>query len=202
MAEKTAVASPTRAWQYPRAHVFFWFAVAVVLLLDLWTKSLVFRLIATEKTVRIVSGLLEFRPVYNEGAVFGLGEGGRWLFVIATFAAAWFIIQLFAQSRANQRLLHLLLALSLGGAVGNLYDRLVFASVRDFIAITAKLTDRIYVWPYVFNVADVALVIGIGLLLVGWVFGWIELQGGSSRKRAPVGDEACELTDEKPERLD
>jgi len=210
-----AVALPTQAWQYRRAHVFFWAMVLVVLAGDLASKWWAFNYlpapastapVATNglvvgRTMTIVPGLLEFKTVLNRGAVFGLGKGGRWVFIIATFLATGFLLQLFAKSRANQRFLHSLLALSVGGAFGNLYDRLVHQVVRDFIHITAEI-GSVPVWPAVFNVADIALVIGIGMLLVGWTFGYLKLD----TVRPPARDDAAngryEGTDDRSQHVD
>jgi len=189
MPERKAVALPTKAWHYRRAHVFFWTAVIIVLAADLASKWWAFNYLplqpttspahyASQPTARamtIIPGLLEFKTTLNEGAVFGLGKGLRWIFVAATFIAMWFLFRLFATSRANQWFLHTLIALSVAGALGNLYDRLVYGVVRDFIHITARI-GPFDVWPAIFNLADAALVIGIGLLMAGWVFGYLDME--------------------------
>jgi len=202
MAEQTPGDSYIRAWTDGGTQKFFWLVVAVVLVLDLSSKWCAFRFIETigdvpeeKHGVVIVQNVLEFKKTTNRGAALGLGQGGTWVFVIATFVAVGFIVQLFAKSRSEQRVLHLLLAMSLGGALGNLYDRLVFGYVRDFIAITAEIRE-IPVWPWVFNIADVALVVGIGLLLVGWTFGKLDLQYARQEPSGGEREGKCETVDE------
>lgn len=109
----------------------------------------------------------DYLPRVNRGALFGLGadtgDGGdaNTLFAVVSLVAAVAII--FWSTRplaAHDRLLCLALGLILAGAAGNLYDRLVFGGVRDFLHWYYLVN-----WP-VFNVADCCLVCGAGLLLL------------------------------------
>jgi signal peptidase II len=107
-------------------------------------------------------------PRVNHGALFGIGGGQKGLangaFAAVSMAAAIAILVWGTrQSTARERGLTAALGLILGGTVGNLYDRLVFGGVRDFLYFY-KVE-----WP-VFNVADCCLVVGAGLLLVQAVF--------------------------------
>jgi len=109
----------------------------------------------------------------NPGIVFGLSMP-RWLVAIATVVTIGLVFYFFATSAAAARLLHAALACVLAGALGNLYDRL-FASVevpgdgiiryqvRDFIDCS-----ELY-YPWVFNIADVLLVVGVAMLLLNSV---------------------------------
>jgi len=200
MSDTMVVSLPSNAWRHRPAQWWFWMVMGLTLAVDLGTKFLAFRLIPLNETVQVLPGLLNFHTVLNEGAVFGLGSGLRWIFMAATVAAAVFIIQLFAQSRPRQRYLHVLLALSLGGALGNLYDRIFYEKVRDFIHIAVTISNDVPLWPWIFNVADVALVVGIGTLLVGWTFGWIELQTGGGCACGTA--KGCETTDGPPKSVD
>ena len=73
------------------------------------------------------------------------------------------IFYVFASSRAAQRWLHIWCGLVMAGALGNLYDRIFFGYVRDMIHFTGSIEigGRSIGWPYVFNVADVYLVVGV-----------------------------------------
>jgi signal peptidase II len=179
----------SRAWLSGRAQKIFWFTVIVILAIDLVSKWAAFEYINGEASkpetiepIVVLPGFLEFTKVLNPGAVFGMGKGGGLLFIVATLVAVGFLLQLFAKSRPDQRAVHILLAMSLGGALGNLYDRAIFSRVRDMIHISTEIVG-IPVWPWVFNVADVALVVGIGVLLLGWTFGVLELPACSSCKK-------------------
>ena len=107
-------------------------------------------------------GKLNLRLVSNTGAVFGLGKGNRWFFVLASLAAICVIGMLFARSDRRARLLHVALALVLAGALGNLYDRWFYGVVRDML----HLFPSTELWPWVFNLADVSLLCGVGLILL------------------------------------
>lgn len=144
----------------------------------------------TPRTV-IPSGL-EFQLVLNQGAVFGLGSGRRWIFVIFTGAAIGVGLWAFGRwTLAKDRLAHLSIGLVLGGGLGNVYDRLVYACVRDFIHPLPGVRMPFgwhwpndptgEVWPWVSNVADLFLILGVaGLMLSMW--------------RAPKTDPAPEPT--------
>ncbi len=183
---------------------------AIGLVLDLWSKSWAFatinraypidinrdivlqgrqgEIIPRDAQRVVIDGLLEFKLVLNVGAVFGAGEGKRWLFIGVTIFAVAFGIFLFGYwTRAKDWLAHVAIGLLLAGGLGNLYDRIVFGCVRDFIHPfpTAQLpfgwhsrSGDTALWPYVSNVADKFLIIGIGILLVhAWRIGASEKRG-------------------------
>jgi signal peptidase II len=110
----------------------------------------------------VVPGLLDLRLTINTGAVFGRAQGGRWLFISVSVIALAVIGAVFARSPSRSWVLHVGLALVLAGALGNLYDRVRFAAVRDMLHMLPQ-TD---LWPWIFNIADASLMVGVGLLLV------------------------------------
>jgi lipoprotein signal peptidase len=107
-------------------------------------------------------------PRVNHGALFGLGGSKKstanWFFAgVSLAAAAAILVWGTRRGPAREKWLSAALGLILGGTIGNLYDRLVFGGVRDFLYFY-------YIeWP-VFNVADCCLVVGAGLLLFQAVF--------------------------------
>jgi len=132
-------------------------------------------LVPNHEPVVVIPKLLHFTLVLNPGAVFGTGPGKRWFFVGFTIVALGFGFFMFAKwCTTRDGWAHLGIGLLLGGGIGNLYDRLVFACVRDFLhplpgwrwpgGFTFRGTTEI--WPYVSNVADAQLLVGIGILLV------------------------------------
>lgn len=107
-------------------------------------------------------------PRVNHGALFGLGSGRKggangFFAAISMLAAVGILVWVSRKSAATDGWLSAALGLILGGTVGNLYDRLVFNGVRDFLYFY-----RID-WP-VFNVADCCLVVGAGMLLLHAMF--------------------------------
>jgi len=116
--------------------------------------------------VVVVPGLLNFQLTLNTGAVFGTGQGGRPFFIVVSVIAVFVIVFLLYRSPANARLYQVGLALILGGALGNLYDRVLYSAVRDML----HMLPSTGLWPWIFNPADVALVCGVALvLIVSWL---------------------------------
>jgi signal peptidase II len=148
--------------------------------------------IPPHEPVHIIPRVLDFTLVLNPGAVFGVAPGGRWFFVVFTAGAFAFGLWIFATwTRAADHWAHAALGLVIGGGLGNVYDRLLYGCVRDFIhplpgvkfPFNIRLFDHDgYVWPYVSNVADLLLLIGIAMLLI---FLWRrDAQHAAARKAA------------------
>jgi signal peptidase II len=140
--------------------------VVAVVLLDQATKALVVRSIGLHEYVPVVDGLLSLSHVRNRGAAFGLLSD--WdlpyqsaLLAVLSLCALLAIGAYFAHLPASARLPRLALALVLGGAVGNVIDRVRLGFVVDFVHVYW----RAYQWPD-FNVADSAITIGVALLLI------------------------------------
>lgn len=133
-------------------------ASAWVALLDQVTKSVVARRIPMHGTVTCLGGLLRITHVRNAGAAFGVLQGRQTLFIAAAALAAVIVILCYPRVSASNWPARLGLSLGLGGAVGNLVDRLRFGGVVDFLEVGP--------WP-VFNLADSAIVVGVALILLG-----------------------------------
>lgn len=118
----------------------------------------------SQPPIPLIPQVLGFTTTINQGAVFGIAQGKVSLFLGFSVIALAVILWVFATSGARQRVVHLALGLITAGALGNLYDRAMFHGVRDML--------RFYVdwYPYIFNLADVLLCIGVPLLIVRWMF--------------------------------
>lgn len=130
------------------------------MVLDQITKLLARRFLVPEKTVGVIPGFFDFRLTYNDGGAFGIMPDWAPLFIIIALAAIYAIVRL--RSAANgSAVLSVGLALLLGGATGNLIDRLFSAKreVTDFISLHVSFNQNTYEWP-TFNVADIAIVLG------------------------------------------
>ena len=140
-----------------KKYPYFLVALLVVLL-DQITKYLARSFIGSFETIRILP-FLQLVSVRNEGAAFGMFKSfGNATFIVISLGAMAFIIFLLLKSRKDR----LGLSLIMGGAAGNLIDRIVFRNVTDFIDVFA---GRFH-WP-AFNVADSALTVGLVILLMG-----------------------------------
>ncbi|WP_320416249.1 signal peptidase II [Candidatus Reidiella endopervernicosa] len=103
--------------------------------------------------------------VYNEGAAFSFlstaGGWQRWFFVVLGVVITTVLLTWMHRSRADERLLRFALALVVGGAIGNIIDRLLYGHVIDFLDF--YIND--WHWP-AFNVADSAIFVGVVLLML------------------------------------
>jgi signal peptidase II len=166
------VASPFDNFKSPVALLRFYGVCAFGLTLDLFTKSAAEQNLSTSPGgIEFIPGWLHFEWVTNDGAVFGIGSGQRWLFVGVSVLALGFLTWLFAASR-RQPGYQIILGMLLAGVLGNLYDRIMFAHVRDMIHALPRWPK---LFPYVFNVADILLCTGVALMLVHAVlFDWLK----------------------------
>lgn len=140
-----------------------WLALsAVIIALDLYTKHLVQTSFAYGEHLPLTS-FFDLVLFHNEGAAFSFlsGAGGWQRVFFSAFAiiAAGVIIHLL-RKRPDNTLFCLALSLVLGGALGNLYDRLTLGYVVDFLFFHYQS----WYWP-AFNVADSAITVGVALLL-------------------------------------
>jgi signal peptidase II len=115
---------------------------------------------------RLWPGFVNLEAMANQGAVFGIGQGQRALFLTVSVAAIAFIVYLFVTS-GRQRFYQFVLGLLLAGVLGNMYDRLTLGYVRDMIHIFPgrNLFGR-PVFPWIFNVADSLLCVGVALIFL------------------------------------
>lgn len=134
----------------------FWFWGLLVFFLDQGTKYGVVQKLALGQTFPIVKGFFHFTHVRNAGVAFGFLTGYRWLFLVMTLLILLFIFYLQATLKRDEALPFLILGLIAGGAAGNFVDRWRYGLVIDFL-------DFRGLWPYVFNLADVAIVGGVFL---------------------------------------
>lgn len=120
--------------------------------------------------VAVIDGFFDLRYVENCASAFGLmsqvPESFRFpFFLVVSILAVAFIPYLYTKTPANQRLMLYALPFVLGGALGNLIDRLVYRYVIDFIRWYVVIDGEEMQWP-TFNIADAAIVVGIGLMLL------------------------------------
>jgi signal peptidase II len=151
--------------------VRFILAMAIGVGIDQWTKVLAFEKLADWPAgYPFIPGWLHFRAIENHGAVFGIAQGQRLLFVVVSIAAIAFIIHLFRCS-GRQWLYQIVLGMLLAGVLGNLYDRLAFGYVRDMIyALPDRRIFGREIFPWIFNVADSLLCVGVGFMMLHSLF--------------------------------
>ena len=148
-----------------RGRFLFVFAIAaVVLVLDQISKWLIARKFMLGEEQWLVNGVLMFSHVRNPGVAFGMFAQAAlaWrlpFFLLVAAAAVWLLVHIFRYA-GHLKLGRVALGLIVGGAIGNLVDRIRFGEVVDFIDVWIGS----YHWP-TFNIADSAITVGTGVLL-------------------------------------
>ena len=180
--------------RYDPKWVLFWIVSLISLVADqitkIWARAalpvhpagcevpediIIHKCIGTPVTV--IEGFWDWRLSMNPGSAFGLfgslGPSFTRVFLSAIgVVAVGGMIWMLKKSRPDQRILRWALALVAGGAVGNLIDRIYYSVVTDFVLWKYKTHE----WP-VFNIADVVLVVGVGLM-------FIDIQKENKREKA------------------
>ena len=146
--------------------------IAVVLLADQATKHAIERYTASDYFHLVIPGLLNLIHTHNPGVAFSMfadahSPAVRFFLVLFSFGVIVFLFWLLAAERAGGRLGQIGMTLILGGAVGNVLDRLTQRGVTDFI----DLHVGSYHWP-TFNVADSAIVVGAVMVVVELFRDW------------------------------
>ncbi|MCX7760126.1 MAG: signal peptidase II [Hydrogenothermaceae bacterium] len=146
--------------------LYYYFGIAVsVIILDLLTKGFAERYLS-DKVIEVIPGFFNLVLVWNDGAAFGIladaPEVIRRLILVGSSTIAAIITTVYVLKKHNILTMLEIISLSLicGGAVGNLYDRLILGSVRDFLDFYISNHH----WP-AFNIADASISIGIALFL-------------------------------------
>lgn len=142
---------------------FIWLAV-LAFVLDQWSKNAVVDAMELYQSIQI-TGFFNLTYVHNYGAAFSfLSDSGgwqRWFFTAIALTVSVLLVRWMHQASQQQVLLPVAFALILGGALGNVYDRVVFGYVIDFLDFYYQQ----WRWP-AFNIADSAICLGAMLLIV------------------------------------
>lgn len=182
-------ASPQKAREgsvFRPSYLFLALVSAITVAADLGTKHWALRRLETPEGIatpmQIIEGKLAFVLARNRGGAWGIMQTAsdairRPFFLLVSFVAIAFIVWLYRRLAPEQRALKWGLPLVLGGAIGNLVDRIRYSWVVDFIDIHFVHNGRAYHWP-TFNVADIAICVGVALMAIDMF--------GSRQKAKPV----------------
>lgn len=142
---------------------------AAVATADLLTKLAIVRRFPVGSVQPVLDGWFNVVHFRNPGAVFGLGaELGRaapWILTGASAMVAAIVFATALRTPLSDRWMHIGLHLMLGGAIGNIVNRLTLGPVVDFLDVYVRTARGEHHWP-AFNIADSAIVVGIGTLLL------------------------------------
>lgn len=142
--------------------LFLFIIACIIIIIDQLSKYYIVTHYNIGDSVSVIDNVFYITSHRNAGAAWGILQGHMWFFYIITFIVILGIIYVIIKHHAtSSTLLNIALSLLLGGAIGNFIDRLVNQQVVDFL--------HFYIFNYnfpIFNVADMALCIGVGLLLI------------------------------------
>ena len=163
-----------------RRYIMLLLSMGILVALDQVTKIWIDQNMRLYESRPILEGFLDLHYIRNPGAAFGLLSRSDSpfripFFVGVSFLAIGVILYLFHNVEPSEVLVPVALSLVLGGAVGNLIDRVRLGEVIDFI----YFHYRRFAWP-AFNVADIAITVGVFLLILRMFF---------LEKKAPAEDE-------------
>jgi signal peptidase II len=149
-----------------RGRINYLLASFIVFFVDQLTKKIVMQAMVQHESIIVVPNFLNLTYIHNRGAVFGLGSNVTspylsWGLSILSVVSLGIILIYFLRLSVRNTRMYFGLSLVLGGALGNLYDRLRYGYVVDFI----DMHWFEHHWPF-FNVADMSICIGVGLLLI------------------------------------
>jgi signal peptidase II len=140
--------------------------LAVILISDQVTKLIVGRTMALHHSIPVIEGLFNLTYIRNTGAAFGIFAGSAEIFrrpflIIVSIAASGFILNLLRRLPARETGLITAMTFILGGAIGNLIDRVIYGEVIDFL----DFVWAGYHWP-AFNIADSFITVGVAITIV------------------------------------
>ncbi|WP_409174616.1 signal peptidase II [Brevibacillus fortis] len=139
--------------------MLYYLIAAVIIALDQFTKYLVVKYMELGESIPLIADVFHLTSHRNMGAAFGILQNQRWFFIVITTVVVIGIVISLIRLGKNQPRASLALSLVLGGAVGNFIDRAMTGQVVDFLDFT------LINFP-IFNVADMAITIGVGILLL------------------------------------
>jgi signal peptidase II len=139
--------------------------IAVIVIVDQLTKAIVDRAMSLHDSIPLIPGFFSLTYIRNTGAAFGIFSGAHEVFRLpfligVSILAIGFIVVMLKRLRPGESGLATALAFILGGAIGNLIDRVIYGEVIDFLDVYWKQ----YHWP-AFNVADSFITIGVAITL-------------------------------------
>ncbi len=147
-----------------RALVPLWVTSVIILVIDQMTKLIVVHALdlKTRGGMFILDPFLNFRMAWNTGINFGIQLGDRWILIALALAICAWVVWWMNRDRPRV-IVQVAAGFVIGGAIGNVIDRIIYGAVADFLNMSCCGYEN----PYSFNVADISIFIGaIGLILL------------------------------------
>ena len=137
----------------------FWIIALIFFVSDRITKALVIANMSPDQSIPVIQDFFHITYIRNSGAAFGFLNNKTWLFIIVTLLVVGFMIYLVCTTFRHDQWMEVTLGMISGGALGNLADRIQTGLVIDFIDFNG-------IWSYIFNIADIGIVVGV--ILLAW----------------------------------
>jgi len=147
-----------------KKHILPALVIAAAFIADLVTKNLALKHLGFYDRFDFFGGFVRFDLTYNQGGVFGIMQGYKNFFLIVSIIVLLIMVAYYFYEKQMPGLFRIAMALIIGGAAGNIYDRLIPGrpGVVDFISVGV---DGVYRWP-TFNIADAVIIAGAVLLVI------------------------------------
>lgn len=143
--------------------ISYYIIALVIIIIDQITKYLTLENIALGETIPFIPNVLSFTYVQNTGAAWSILEGRMIFFYIVTVFVVGLLIYFLHHDAKESKLLSIAISMMLGGAIGNFIDRVIFQYVIDMLKLE-------FISFPIFNIADVALTIGVALMIIGVIY--------------------------------
>lgn len=194
------------AWEYIKTARLELIILVAAVAVDLISKAIVGATMKVDTSVTLIPKFLNIYYTHNPAAAFGssfgldklLGETGvRVVFIIISFVAIGFFGFFMYRNRGKHKMSRVAFALIIGGAIGNLIDRLFLGYVRDFIQFEYfGLTIFGQKTFAIFNFADAALCIGVALFAIYYIFIYKEPKKETEKTKEKSAEEEEKISDE------
>jgi signal peptidase II len=138
-----------------RKNISFFLLFIFILFFDRLTKSYILSKLSPHQSIPIIKNIFHFTLVYNTGIAFGIFKNNNGIFILISFIIILLILKNL-RDKSQNKIFKLALVMIIAGALGNLWDRIYFGYVIDFLDLR--------IWP-VFNIADTSISFGIILIL-------------------------------------
>lgn len=196
-----------RMWEYLKVAKMEWIVMVCLFAADLISKSIVDATVDRGETVVIIPKFLNVHNIYNYAAAFGAsfikdllgGIGARIFFSVFAVAASVAFVLVLIKNKGKSKWFRVAVAMFVAGAMGNCIDRMFLGYVRDFIEFEYF---GLTIWGrktwYVFNIADVALVVGVIMIVIYFLFMYKDT--GKKKEQAELLTD--ELGDVHPDALE
>ena len=145
--------------------MIYYVVALFIILFDQVTKWVIVNYMELGQKITVIENFLYITSHRNRGAAWGILQGQMWFFYVITSIVVVILVVYIQKLRPHQKLFGISLGLMLGGAIGNFIDRIFRKEVVDFVDTWIFTYD----FP-IFNIADSALVIGVGLILILTLF--------------------------------